>query len=168
MGRILDDSEVGFFDSIASELNELVGVHINYWTYNSRSDENKSKVDPLYGEISEPRSIDGPHRVWAYVKYPEHQPSSSDTGFAREWDASVSIARLHLDEKNLPYPTEDDIIELWRTPYHDAMSMHIGLFFDVIKIKHDGHVHDTPTFTMFELTLKRRTQFGAERRLQEG
>jgi hypothetical protein len=164
MGKVLDDSEVDLFDCINSDMIELTGVEINYYPHNAQSPVNRRKIDPLYGERTEPIAAE-PQRNKAIVKYPEYEPMAEESGFAREWDAKVILSRAMLDEKNLPYPSEADVIEMWRTPYHDMWSMGKGLFFDVIKAKHDGHINDTPTFTQFELTLKRRSQFGAERRI---
>ena len=164
MGKVLDDSEVDLFDCINQDLIDLAGVEINYYALDAASSKNRQRVDPLYGESAE-RIFDGPHRVGALVKYPQYQPLADETGFGREWDAMATISRASLDEKNLPYPSETDIIEMWRTPYHDRWSMGKGMFFDVIKAEHDGHINDSPTFTQFKLTLKRRSQFGAERRI---
>lgn len=164
MGTVLDDSEVELFDCINSDLIELAGVEINFYGYDPTSVSNRAKIDPLYGEPTS-RDIDGPIRIPALVKYPEYQPLTEESGFGREWDAQITISRAHLDERNAPYPSEGDIVEMWRTPYHDKWSMGKGMFFDVLKAKHDGHINDTPSFTQFLLTVKRRTQFGAERRV---
>ena len=164
MRKVLDDSEVELFDCINKDMAEMAGVEINYYGYDTGNCQNRQKVDPLYGESTE-REIAGPFRVPAIVKYPEYQPLAEESGFGREWDARVTISRSHLDDIGAPYPSETDIIEMWRTPYHDAWSMGKGMFFDVIKAKHDGHINDSPTFTQFVLDLKRRSQFGAERRL---
>jgi len=164
MGKVLNDCEVGLFDKINSDLNELAGIRVNYYGYDPNTAENKAKVDPLYGEPTE-RKFDGPFRVWAIVKYPTYTPMTEESGFGREWDSKCTISRHHLDEANAPYPAEGDIIEMWRTPFHDAWSMGKGMFFDVIKSENDGHINGTPTFTQFKLTLKRRSQFGAERRI---
>lgn len=164
MGKILDDSEVGVFDCINQDLIELTGVEINYYAYDVTAAQNRTKIDPLYGEPRE-RVMQGPLRIMAMVKYPEYNPLAEESGFGREWDAEVIISRAALDQKGLPYPSESDIIEMWRTPYHDMWSMGKGMFFDVVKSKHDGHINDSPTFTQFRLTLKRRSQFGAERRV---
>lgn len=174
MGKVLDGSEVELFDCINQDLIELAGEEINYYAQGDpRSKKTRGKrrdgqgrIDPLYGEYtdaSEPRFQ--AHRVMALIKYPEYTVLAEETGFGREWDAMVYISRAALDEKNLPYPSEADVVELWRTPYHDRWSMGKGMFFDVLKAKHDGHINDSPTFTQFELTLKRRSQFGAERRI---
>jgi hypothetical protein len=160
MGRILDDSEREFFDCIASELNELAGEEINFYGQNIK----KSTIDPLYGEPVE-RKIEGPFRVWAWVRWPQISPESGEHGFGFEMDGECVIARAHLDKIGAPYPFEGDIIEMWRTPYHDADSLGKGLFFDIVRVANDGHIHDTPTFVQFRLTLKRRTQFGAERKI---
>jgi len=164
MGKVLDDSELELFDCINQDMIELTGEEVNYYASDASSIQNRSKVDPLYGEPTE-RVINGPNRIMAAVKYLEYEPLTEESGFGREWDAKVILSRAHLDEKNLPYPSENDIIEMWRTPYHDRWSMGKGMFFDVIKAKHDGHINMSPTFTQFELTLKRRSQFGAERRI---
>lgn len=164
MGKVLDDSELELFDCINQDLIELTGEEINYYAHDASSIPNRSKVDPLYGEPTE-RVINGPNRITAAVKYPEYEFLTEESGYSREWDAKVILSRAMLDEKNLPYPSEGDIIEMWRTPYHDRWSMGKGLFFDVTKAKNDGHINMSPTFTQFELTLKRRTQFGAERRI---
>ena len=172
-GKILDDSEKEFFDCINRESNELFGVEVNYYAYNTKQPGDDitritTKVDPLYGEVKGGRGggrvIGGPFRIWAQVKWPEYTPVSGEEGFGRTFAGRVTISRAHLDEKNLPYPAEADIIEMWRTPYHDDQSKG-GLFFDVVKAWNDGHVNDTATFTQFILELKRNTQFGAERRI---
>jgi len=165
MGKVLDGSEVDLFDCINQDMIDLTGEEINYYAYDATSIRNRQKVDPLYGEPTERDFGGSPHRVMALVKYPEYEPLTEEVGFGREWDATVTISRASLDEKNLPYPSEADIIEMWRTPYHDRWSMGKGMFFDVIKAKHDGHINDSPTFTQFVLTIKRRSQFGAERRI---
>ena len=164
VGRVLDDSELELFDCIASDLNELAGSKINYYGYDPYSLENRALIDPLYGEPTE-RKFSGPFRIWAQVKYPEYTPLTEEPGFSREWDAKVTISRVHLDEQNAPYPSEGDIIELWRTPFHDAWSMGKGMFFTVVKSNNDGHINQTPSFVQFKLDLKRRTQFGAERKI---
>lgn len=160
MGRLLDDSELEYFSGIASELNELAGDEVNYYAMNQPG----YKIDPLYGEPAE-RSIDGPFRVPAWFQWPNDEPQATEQGFGREFDCMCVIARETLDNKNLPYPSEADIIEAWRTPYHDANSMGKGMFFDVIKVNNDGHVNDTASFVQFKLYLKRRTDFSAERRI---
>jgi hypothetical protein len=168
-GKLLDDSEKGFFDCINQELNELSGCEVNYYAYSTAQVGDDvarvtTKVDPLYGEATE-RQIAGPFRVFAQVKWPSYEPVSDEGGFGRTFDCEITISRAHLDEQGLPYPSEGDIIEMWRTPYHDDQAKGKGLFFDVLKAWNDGHINDTPTFTQFKMNLKRRTQFGAERRI---
>lgn len=164
MGKVLDDSERELFDCINQDMIELTGEEINYYPRDLQSPQVRAKIDPLYGELTAAVPTQA-NKITALVKYPEYDPLSEETGFSREWDARVILSRAMLDEKNLPYPSENDVIEMWRTPYHDRWSMGKGMFFDVLKAKHDGHINDSPTFTQFELTLKRRSQFGAERRI---
>ncbi len=161
MGTLLDDSESAFFDGIATELNTLAGDEINFYGQN----RSRSTIDPLYGEYIN-RAIDGPFRLNAWVKWPQINVDVSEQGFGFEMDGMCSISRLELENANAPYPFEGDIIEMWRTPYHDADSLGKGLFFDVIRVENDGHINDSPTFVQFKLYLKRRTQNGAERKIQ--
>ena len=167
---LLDDSESEFFDCINAELTELSGITVNYYAYHTAreavgvEEQSRTKVCPIYGEPKE-RDIEGPFNIPAHVKWPEYQPISDEGGFAREFDCICVISRSHLDDRKLPYPSESDVIEMWRTPYHDDHSMGVGMFFDVIKAENDGHINDTATFTQFKLYMKRRTPFGAERRI---
>lgn len=160
MGFILDGSELRIFDSVTSDQTAAAGDDVNYYSLNKQA----STVDPLYGEYIT-RQMDGPWRISASVTWAKRTPMPSETGYTVEFDGECKIARVHLDEKSAPYPTEDDIIEMFRTPYHDADSLGRGLFFDVIKADSDGYINDSPNFTKFVLTLKRRPQFGAERKV---
>ena len=160
MGSLLDDSERALFDSVTTDLNRLAGDQINYYSMNRPN----TKIDPLYGEAME-RSIDGPYRVAAWVKWPQQNPEADEHGFGFTFDGEAVIARAELDKVRAPYPYEGDILEMWRTPFHDADSLGKGLFFDIIRVQNDGHVNDSPSFVQFRMTLKRRTQFGAERKL---
>jgi hypothetical protein len=160
MGKLLDDSELEYFDSIASELNALAGDDINYYAMNRA----KYKIDPLYGEPIQRQTL-GPFRVSAWFQWPNLEPEAGEQGFGYNFDCLCVISRIDLDEQEAPYPSEADVIEAWRTPYHDAKSLGKGMFFDVIKVNNDGHVNDTASFVQFKLYLKRRTEFGAERRI---
>ena len=160
MGKLLSDCDAAYFSVTNADLNELSGDEINYYPMNPVS----GKIDPLYGEHTE-RTPGGPYRIWASVSWPEINPQPGEAAFGVEFDGMVWISRLHLDKANAPYPSEGDIIEMWRTPYHDANSRGKGYFFDIIKAQNDGHVNDSPSFVQFKLVLKRRSQFNAERRL---
>jgi hypothetical protein len=160
---ILDDSESAFFDSVNAEQIALAGGEVNFYGQNVK----ESKVDPLYGEFSQ-RKVEGPWRVHAWIQWPIINPEAGETGFGFDVDGMCVISRSELERVGAPYPFEGDIIEAFRTPYHDAESLGKGLFFDIIKAANDGAINDSPTFLQFKLTLKRRTQYGAERRLEAG
>lgn len=161
-GSILNDSESNLFDMIASDLTRAAGVDLNYYSM----EKGKSNIDPLYGEY-QTREYEGPWLLPSYVQWPQQSPMSGDSGYTVEFDGKVTVARVEFETHNAPYPVEGDIVEFWRTPYHDIDSRGKGLFFDVIKVDNDGHVNDSPTFVQFKLTLKRRPQFAAERKLAE-
>ena len=162
MGRLLNDCEAGYFDSIASEVNSLAGTQINFYNLRPVAGE----IDPLYGEHTS-RAPVGPIKMWATFEWPQVTPESGEPGFHLEFDCQCYIARVDFDKINAEYPYEGDVIEAWRTPYHIERSKGTGLFFDVIKVENDGHVNDSPTFVQFRLSLKRRTEYNAERRLNE-
>lgn len=166
MGKILDDSELDMFDSINADLVELAGTEVNFYAYDPTSKENKKDIDPLYGEPTE-RKILGPFRLHAIIKYPEHEPTVGEEGFGREWDGEAVFSRWHLDKAHAPYPSEGDIVELWRTPFHDQWSLGKGMYFDVIRVKPDGHLNGMPAFTQFRCTLKRRSQYAPERKIKK-
>lgn len=160
MGRLLDDSELPLFDLIAMEQAELMGDDVNYYAI----DRKLSKIDPLYGEYAA-RNVNGPFLLPGIVKWPKIAPSFQAEGLLLEFDGMIWIARGHLDLYSAPYPTEGDIFEMWRTPFHDARSKGTGMFFDVIKSEDGGHLNDTASFVTFQLTVKRRTDFAPERKI---
>ena len=161
MGTILDGSELFFFDSVNSNMTEAAGIEVNYYSMNKQG----SVIDPLYGEYAQ-REVDGPWRLSAKAEWPQRSPISGEAGYTVEFDGKCTISRVHFEEKHAPYPIEGDVLEMWRTPYHDINSLG-GLFFDILKVLNDGHLNDSPTFTQFVMTLKRRPQFAPERRLAE-
>lgn len=160
MGKLLCEREVDFFDIFVVEQIELAGEEVNFYG----QDLVKTKIHPLFGEPTQ-RVIGGPTRMYALVKWPASTIDAGEHGFGVEFDSMVTIARKTFEDKHSEFPYPGDIIEMWRTPYHDAASLGSGLFFDVIKVDTKGHVHDSALFTKFEMTLKRRTQYGAERKI---
>lgn len=160
MGRVLDGSEVSIHDIVISDYKEAGGDEINYYS----TDKQASTVDPVYGEYSD-RHIDGPWNLPAIFKWPQQNPAVGDAGYTVEFDGKCYISRFHFEDKNAPYPIENDVIEAWRTPYHDEDSMGKGLFFDIIQVNNKGHINDSAVFVEFELILKRRPQYSAERRI---
>ncbi len=162
IGKVIDGSEVFIHDMVASDLNEAAGDEINYYSLNKDS----STIDPLYGEFID-RDIDGPWKLPALVAWDQQTPMTGEAGYTVEFNGKCTISRVHFEDFHAPYPIEGDIIEMWRTPYHDIDSMGLGLFFDVVQVNNDGHINDSPTFIQFILILKRRPQFGPERRIQK-
>lgn len=160
MGKLFNDRELDFFDSINAELIALAGERINYYSQN----RNCSKMDPLYGEFTE-RNFDGPYEMEALFRWPPMTTTSSEQGLGFEWQCEVVMSRSLVEKAHAPYPQEGDIVEVWRTPFHDANSRGKGMFFDIIQVQSDGQVFDSPSFTQFKCTLKRRSEFAAERKI---
>jgi hypothetical protein len=161
MSNILDNGDHSLlWDLISSDHKKGAGTDVNYYSVNKIA----STMDPLYGEYTE-RKIDGPWRLPAIARWVQRSPMSAESGYTVEFDGTVTVSRISLEEKHASYPSENDIIEMWRTPFHDVDSMGEGLFFDVLKVAHKGFINDSPVFTDFVLTLKRRPQFSPERRI---
>lgn len=162
MGSILDDGESSFlWDCISSDHKSAAGTEVNFYSVNKQN----SVIDPLYGEYTK-REIDGPWKIFAIARWVKRTPVSGEAGYTVEFDGRCVISRIHLEDKHASYPSEGDILEMWRTPYHDADSLGQGLFFDVLNVDPKGFINDSPVFTDFVLTIKRRPQFAAERRVQ--
>lgn len=159
MGNIFDGSELGIFDSMAADMVEAIGEEVNYYSLN----KDTSKYDPLYGEYTS-RGIDGPWKMPMLFKWPEQNPTSGEAGFSVDFAGQATVCRIHLEDRNAPYPIEGDVLEAWRTPYHDIDSMGKGSF-DIVKVNNDGHLNDSPSFVQFILILKRNPNFAPERRL---
>lgn len=162
MGSILDNGDDSYiWDIVSSDHKTAGGDAVNYYSVNKA----ESVIDPLYGEYVQ-RKIDGPYKVMAIARWPRRSPQGGEHGYTVEFDGMCAISRIELENQHAPYPSENDMLEMWRTVFHDADSMGVGLFFDVIKVDQKGFINDSPVFTDFVLTLKRRPQYAPERRIQ--
>lgn len=163
----LDASEMFLFDTWANEHTTIAGVDIEFWSLNVGG----SVTDPLYGEAIE-RKWHGPFKLKAWVQFPDDAPEANQQGKRSVFTSAVWIPRQQFEMHNAPVPNENDVVRIWNIPFfkeHAVDGEHVpgrGFFFDVVDVKHDGHVFDQAGFVGFSLDLVRRTDFTPERRLQ--
>jgi len=156
------------FDIWNEEHTEVAGTDIDYWI----QDLVKTKRDPLYNEPTE-RIWAGPFRFKALVKLPQNEYEAREEGARELWTGQIFIPRLAIENSNMEqWPKIGDVIRIWSLPFYDQDAMGVdqnipnaGLYFDVIQTQGEGHPLDNPSFTRFQLDVKRRTEFTPERRL---
>lgn len=153
----LDSSELEMFDHFAQEPMSTAGTRVEVWQRSLK----KTKVDALYGEPVE-TGFDGPFVVKAHVEWPESTPEVGEEGMNIHWPSGVWIPRKTLEDVGAGPMNEGDIVRFWNLPYFEneatrnVKSKTPGLFFDVIKVNDDGHIHDQAEFVAFRCDLKRR------------
>lgn len=164
----LDGAEVCLFDSIVEEQLDIAGTPIEYW----HQEIEKSDRDALYDEPLT-RAWRGPWRLKAFVEYIPGVAEMREEGFRVTWNGTMFIARTTIESLGAPSPLEGDVIHYWSNKFFKEHASGgkgdpgSGYYFDVINVDDDGHVFDSANFVGFKLTLSRRTEFAAERRLAE-
>jgi hypothetical protein len=163
----LNDNEKAFFDSIAQEQIDIAGTVADFFSQQVE----QSTRDPLYDEPTE-RVWSQPYRIKVWVAWPQSAPVVGEHGFKFEFTGQAWIPRKTLEDANAPAPFEGDVLRFWKLPFFDDFGVardkrltNKGWFFDVTNSDPDGHINDTATFVGFKLDLKRRSEFGAERRI---
>jgi len=162
----LCDYERELFDGYAQEQVAIAGTDVDYYSLSI----DKSTRDALYDE-PEVVKYYGPYRMRGFFEFPDTTPEAREQGLRTEWSTTIWIARTEFERTNAHAPIEGDIIQVWDTSFfeHDAVDEErvpgAGLYLEVIKADHDGHMFDTPTFVGFKLELRRRSEFTPERKL---
>lgn len=165
---VLSASEQRLFDSVANELVSVAGTTILYFVL----DLNNSKRDALYDEPVE-RVWKGPYVMKAHVETPNGVPEAREEGFRTTWECTVWIPREAFDGVKLPGPAEGDAIQFWDNPWWNIQEAaqgeenipNVGMYLDVIQIDPDGILFDNPSFVGFKMTVRRKSEFTAERRI---
>lgn len=153
-------------DQYAQEQVKTSGVQIDYYAL----DMSQSIIDPLYIEPLS-RKHSKPYKIYALITWTPGEFSVREEGVHTIFQSAVWIARKELEDVGLRQPEPGDMMRFWNTPFFNfeaANSRNIegaGLFFDIIEVKDDGHLFDSPSFTGFKIDIKRRTEFGGERKL---
>jgi len=166
---LLDGSELCYFDSLLEEHIQITGTPIEYY----HQDLAKSRRDPLYDEPIE-RAWKGPYRLKGFVEYIPSQSEMREEGFRVTWNGTVFLPRKALEDLGAPSPLQGDVLRFWENKFfqkHAAGGREepgAGYYFDVIHVDDDQHLFDTALFLGFKLTVARRTEFSAERRVRGG
>lgn len=163
----LTASEVGLFDCLASEHIDIIGTPIWYYSLSL----NNSTRDPLYDEPTERKYL--PYLVKGFITLPEGPKMVGLEGYNASWDATAYISRRSIEQAGAPPPGEADILRFWDVPYFNKDASidgfpipDAGFYFSIISGGEDGHLFDTPTFTVFTANLRRVSTQTAERRLR--
>lgn len=159
--------EIGLFDTIARENSAtLTGGAAELYI----RDRGRSRKDPLYGEPVRAVWV-GPYPLKVYLQNPVSSPLTVPQGFRSEWNGEVWVPRTEIELKGLRAPDEGDVIRMWKIPFFDTLGVDFqnipkaGFYFDVETSNLDGVPAMGPLFMGFKLTLKRRSEFTAERRV---
>lgn len=162
----ISDTERALFMHFADEHVQMISTECDFFSQQI----SKSVRDPLYDEPLE-RSFTKPFRLKAWVSWPSSTPVTGEEGFRFAFQSQAWIPVAQLEKLGAPTPFEGDILRFWNLPYWNEIAAAnekikgAGMFFDITNADSDGHINDQATFTGFRVDLKRRTEFGAERRI---
>jgi len=165
----LTDTSRPLFDSVASEHTRRVGTAVEFFSQDAQGKERDAVYDePISGRWK------GPFRVHAYVEWPDSSPSAGQEGLKTEYNGSLWLARVDLEQVLAPDPNEGDVVRIWRLPFYDQKWSTAGVenisrsgyYFDIMDVDDDGHLFDTPSFMGFKCMIQRRTEFTPERRME--
>jgi hypothetical protein len=164
----LCDGEKSLFQCWADEHVSIAGTKVKFF----HLDIEESSRDPLYDESIE-RVFVGSYIFKAFITYPESTPEAREEGLHATWDAEMWVPSSQIIQSGAPVPGEGDVIQFWDDSVewykkYGVLEQDIpgsGYLFDVIKVDEDGHLFDQAAFVGFKCSLKRRTEFTAERRM---
>lgn len=163
----LTDQERFIFDIWAQESTNEWGTDAQLFSLDTFG----SNHDPLYMEPTL-RKWSKPYKIRAWVSKPTQNPIVSEDGFRIHFDATAWVSRKELEDAGAPAPREGDVLQFWHLPQFnvDAAARtpgipNSGYYFDVLNATPSAHLFDTPTFVGYELKIKRRSEFGPERKI---
>lgn len=136
--------------------------------YHKLAPRNMQKVDPLYGEFIEIKYLT-PIKIKGIFKYPLDAYIPRPEGVQKIFTTNCFVTRKSFEDYGVSYPTEGDVIEVWFTDFWinegnlDRQSPGESFAFLVRKSSPKGMVGASPSFTGFDLTVTRYTEFTPER-----
>lgn len=161
------DTRSFFHDLQAVEHVRITGQTLDFYSL----DREHSTIDPVYNEPIDTAWL-GPYNLSARISRPQRSVEADETGRRGKWDGKVWIPRLVVEKAGAPKPKEGDVVRFWSLPYFaldgnlNTEVPQAGYCFDVTLVEDEAHIHDTPTFVGFALTLVRRSEFTPERKLR--
>ncbi len=160
--------ELKLHDQYAKEHTRRIGTQVDYFCLNIPD----SIIDPVYGEAIA-HNFSKAFKIFGYLSWPNPSFDAREDGTHTTFTGSLWLARKELEDVGMPLPREGDVVRFWDTAYYNFAAANdrkvegAGMFFDVFECKDDGHLFDSPYFVGFKLDIKRRTEFGPERKLGE-
>jgi hypothetical protein len=167
--------ELALQDQYAQEHVRNVGTPLNYYILSrtgSQEENTGTQLDPLYSEPTR-RDFSDPYKIFAHINWPQTNFETRDDGTHIIIITNMWIARKELEDAGVKHPQPGDVVHFWDLPYFNLLAANdrevegAGMYFDVLEVRTDGHLFDTPYFTGYKIDIKRRTEFGAERKLGE-
>lgn len=152
-------------DLFAENQINLSGTDI---IYHKLAPRKMQKIDPLYGEYINIKYLT-PIKIKGIFKYPLDAYLSRAEGVQKTFTTSCSVTRKAFEDYGIPYPTEGDVIEVWLTDFWinkgnlDRQSPGESFAFLVKKSSPKGMIGASPSFTGFDLTVTRYTEYTPER-----
>ena len=164
----LQDTEHFLFNFWAQEQVQIAGTVCEFFSQKVE----KSTRDPLYDEPAK-RVWSKAYRLKAWVSWASSSPVVGQEGFRLAFQTQAWIPLLELERVGAPAPFEGDVLRFWGDqPFFDETAAagaknipKAGYYFDIVNADNDGHINDSPSFVGFRLDMKRRSEFGAERRI---
>jgi len=161
------DNELSGFDSYTKEHIRATGTPIEYFSLDLKS----SKRDPLYDEPLE-RIYKPAFKLFASVRWPAPNFMAREDGTAAAFMTDAWISRKEVEELSMPAPKPGDSLRFWNVPFFNNSVIvngkqydGAGFYFDVLSVADEGHLFDTPSFTTFRISIKRRTEYAPERKI---
>lgn len=162
----ITDCEAALMQGLATEQINVISTPVGYF----RMDRRGSKWDPVYNEPTNLRFLP-PLSLQGRVQKPTKATEAGERGQTTTWDAMLWLSR-ELFPADTP-PQEGDVVGFWNDVFTRSSAVRwedvprAAHYYDVVGVDTDGHIADTGNFVVFEITLKRRTEFTPERRLNE-
>lgn len=152
------------WDSYAQEAARLGGTPV--MLYSLRRAKNHH---PLYREPSaegKDWEFHGPWEMSGTLQVEDSEYQGSAEGLKKSSNATLHIPRKEFEDVGAPDPKIGDVIELWtERPFAEVAK---PSYWDVVKasVDSDTHVMGTSAFILWKLGLESRSEFRAERKVE--
>lgn len=152
------------WDSFAQEPARLGGTPVLF--YSLRRAKNHH---PLYREPSaagKDWEFNGPWELAGSFQTDDTDYQGTGEGSTKTSSGTLWVARKEFEDAGAPDPKIGDVIELWTEAPFDGVAK--PRFWDVVEphADSDSHVMNTGIFTLWKLTLKSRSTFHAQRKVE--
>lgn len=157
MATFFKREELPFWDSVNSEVQELVGINADYFRISKtestrhRTYDEPNVTEGQAWEFAEPVTITCIIQEWAEIK------DAGDRGLEQRFEARCWLSRKMMDDAKID-PQEGDVIVVW------GERPGVGGGWDIIQVNEEGFLGNNPVPTQFVLDLRRRDRYIPERK----